>query len=321
MKRKLLFILALEAIACLALYLARTSWPELVTSVLAFPFEQIGYGLRSLSLSGAVGNGFAVALYVILSLLPAAACLALLRRRHFQLEDALLPLASVVLFIVLYCMINPSVLGAYFGRPEAQPLAKAIMGGSVYAVLAGYLLLRVRRHLFAADLKKMRTYLSALLVILSVVLVYLVFGAGFGGLLDDFAALYAGNTQATSARSLSAVFLVLGWLADSLPYLLDIMIIFAALALLRALVDDRYADAALAAASRLAHLCGVSLVATILTNVGFNLLNLLFIKRLLVVDHVVQIPLFSILFTLAALLLAQFIRENKRLKDDNDLFI
>ena len=44
-------------------------------------------------------------------------------------------------------MINPSVLGAYFGRPEAQPLAKAIMGGSVYAVLAGYLLLRVRRHL------------------------------------------------------------------------------------------------------------------------------------------------------------------------------
>ncbi len=170
---------------------------------------------------------------------------------------------ALLLFIVLYCMINPSVLGAYFGRPEAQPLAKAIMGAAcmpfwqdIYCCACGVI--------FCRRSEKMRTYLSALLVILSVVLVYLVFGAGFGGLLDDFAALYAGNTQATSARSLSAVFLVLGWLADSLPYLLDIMIIFAALALLRALVNDRYADAALAAASRLAHLCGVSLVATIL---------------------------------------------------------
>ena len=139
--------------------------------------------------------------------------------------------------------------------------------------------------------------------------------------MDDFEALYAGNTQVTNARGLSVLFLILGWLVDILPYLLDIVIIFAALDLLRALAEDRYADATIAAASRLTRLCGVALVITILVNIGFNLLNLLFLQQLLVIDHVVQIPFLSILFTLTALLLAQFIRENKHLKDDNDLFI
>ena len=51
------------------------------------------------------------------------------------------------------------------------------------------------------------------------------------------------------------------------------------------------------------------------------LLQFAFMKTLLVVNGSVQIPILSMAFVLAALLLAQYIKENKQLKDDNDMFI
>jgi hypothetical protein len=41
----------------------------------------------------------------------------------------------------------------------------------------------------------------------------------------------------------------------------------------------------------------------------------------MVINGTVQIPVLTIAFVLAVLLLSRFIAENKRLKDDNDMFI
>ncbi|MCL2631922.1 MAG: hypothetical protein FWD45_02370 [Coriobacteriia bacterium] len=59
----------------------------------------------------------------------------------------------------------------------------------------------------------------------------------------------------------------------------------------------------------------------ILTNVSFNLLQFLFVKSLVVTNGSVRIPIFSITFVLAALLLTRLTAESKQLKDDNDMFI
>ena len=56
-------------------------------------------------------------------------------------------------------------------------------------------------------------------------------------------------------------------------------------------------------------------------NIAFNLLQLVFLPRLLTVDAVAELPLLSAAFVLSVLLLSQYIRENKRLKDENDSFI
>ncbi len=322
MKRKIwIAALVLEALLCVTLSFVHISFPGVITSVLAFPFEQLGYLLRILSLSGEVGNGIAIACYVLLSLLPVALLLPIRLRSRFLPEDVLLPLASFLLFLTLYVMINPSLLRSYFQNAGLQQLGKSILGACIYAVLFGYLFLSALRHFFSANLQKLQKYLMALLVIFSVVLVYFAFGSGFSALLDRFAQLYEGNTEPSAARTFSAVFLVLGWIVDVLPYLLDLAVIYVGVLLLRALSNDRYAEVTVITASKLARLCGITLVITIVTNIVMNLLNLLFINQLLVINHTVQIPFSSILFTLAALLLAQFIRENKRLKDDNDLFI
>ena len=71
----------------------------------------------------------------------------------------------------------------------------------------------------------------------------------------------------------------------------------------------------------MATLCRKALVAVVLTNVGFNLLQMLFADSLLIIDGFLYLPLFSVAFVLAALLLARFLAENRQLKQDNDLFI
>lgn len=68
-------------------------------------------------------------------------------------------------------------------------------------------------------------------------------------------------------------------------------------------------------------LYGAALMAVTVSNVGFNLLQLLIADRLRVINGTVQIPLLSIVLVMAALLAAQFVKDGKELKDDNDMFI
>ena len=71
MKRKLLFaLLAAEAVFCLLFSFLQARFSGWFSTLVAFPFEQIGAGLRVLSLSGGIGNGIAVVLYIVLSLIP-----------------------------------------------------------------------------------------------------------------------------------------------------------------------------------------------------------------------------------------------------------
>lgn len=109
MKRKnFLIFLGCEAAVCTAVSIALQSQLLDAGALLSFPFKQIGMGLRALSLSGGVGNGAALAIYFILCLAPAALLLLIRRKRRLMGEDALPALLSVLLFPVLYLMINPA---------------------------------------------------------------------------------------------------------------------------------------------------------------------------------------------------------------------
>jgi hypothetical protein len=140
-------------------------------------------------------------------------------------------------------------------------------------------------------------------------------------MLASIAALRAGNSGNENLLGASYVFLVLQYLVNALPYMLDIVVVFAALRLLDEMRNERYSAAAVAAAGRMSRLCAVALTITILSNIAFNLLQLLFASSLMVMNHSVQIPVLSILFVLAALLLTRFVMESKQLKDENDAFI
>lgn len=70
-ERHLFTLLSVEAAACVLFCILQRSLSGLFSTLIAFPFEQIGAGLRVLSLSGAVGNVVAIILYILLGLIPA----------------------------------------------------------------------------------------------------------------------------------------------------------------------------------------------------------------------------------------------------------
>lgn len=334
-KKKFLIVSVIEAVFCVIWQLAGLSGSIGMTALSAFPFEQIGDGLRALSLSGTVGNVIAIILYILFCGLPFLALLIIHKKRKVYLEDGLLAMLSTLMFFAMYFMINPgimgSALGGYFG---AVGVGKLSLGVVLYSVLVGYVVLRALRRAFSADMNRLQNDFKVILYILGVYFVWAAFGISFGDLQASLRELAAGNTMnsvdafsgtfgvgVTGSLGLSRVFLVIRYVVDILPYLLDVVIILTGLELVDALKEDRYSEKVVLLAQKLAKWCGVTLAVAILSNLAFNLLQLIFADKLLVIDGVVQLPILSILFVLIVLLVARLLSENKALKDDNDLFV
>ena len=322
MKKKIFRgLLAVEAAACVLVYLLHVPAKDIFPTILAFPFEQIGAGLRALSLSGGFGNVLAIVLYLVVSLLPAGLLFFLRKKQKLHWEDGLLALLSAVLFYILYLMVNPGFIINLLGIAAAPPVGKAILGGMVYSLVIGYLILRVLRLFSAGKLRELERYLFLMLGVLGAIFIFLAFGISVRDLLASISSVQAGNIGNEHLLGTTYVFLAMQYIVNALPYVLSIQVIFAAMRLLDELGKERYSAASVKAAEQLSRFCANALTIMVLTNILFNLLQLLFAKSIMVANHSVQIPVVSILFVLAALLLTRFMMESKQLKDENDQFI
>ena len=108
MKRKTLILLLIAtAILIGALTLVTKLYPNVLSSVLAFPLEPLVLGLKAVAKTGPAGNGLAVAVIAALVLIPAV--IALRMRGNDKIPEAvsLLALAGMILFAV-YGAWNPA---------------------------------------------------------------------------------------------------------------------------------------------------------------------------------------------------------------------
>ena len=323
-RRGMTLILTVEAAACVVFCFLRTSFFGGFTSLAAFPFEQAGYVLRQMSLSGTAGNAAAIVLYLTLGLLPCLAWLLLKKQGRLLAVDHLLPALSVLLLAVIYYMVNPGLI------VSAVPgTGKWLLGCTFYSALSGYLVIRVLAVCRRARLETLESVLQGLLGFLKMVFVYLIFGQNLDRLLNSLrdmgnvsSGLYAvGAAQGAQSVGLTCLFFGLGYLVDVLPYVFDLGIVFLAGRLLAALKADRWGDAAAELADRLAGFCAKTLGITAGADVMFNVLQVLFGAGLYRMDLVIHVPVLSILFVLAALLSARYIREAQKLKKEHDLII
>lgn len=317
-KKIILPLFLLEAVLCLFLAIFRFSAGSMLIAAMAFPFSQIGTGLRALSLSGTAGNVAAIVLYVLLALTPCAVMFIAGRKRKLVYEDALLCVLSALLFAVLYQMINPGLSPFSALGSDA---AKAMAGAMVYAVLCAYIILRLLRLFFESRTQRLQTYMVRLLLIVNAVFVYILFGAGVRELMHSITALQEANAGNEHLLGASYIFVSLGFLVKSIPAACNIAIVFAGIRLLCALLEERYGEKSVAAAAYISTLCKRSLVVMALSNACFHVLQFLFAASLHKVTSDVDIPLFSVLFVLCALLLSRFATENKALKEDNESII
>lgn len=304
-ERNLWTALGLFGAACLALGLSGAVEGG-AEALLAFPFAQIGQGLRWLSLSGPVGDLAAWTLYLLLSLLPCLWLAVRVMKKRAKAEDALLGLAACLLLVVLYRMVNPAGLPAMLGSAGAL-MGKAFLGLSVWSVLCCYGVLRLRRAALEGDPARLSRWLLRL--------VYVVMAA--------FVADICGVRLPAFFRAVSPedLFPLLTLAAGVIPDAYALCTARWAARLLECLGEGRYTGEAVAAAGRLAGWCGRALAAAALCQLGHNLLQLLFATTLSAMDLSVQLPLLGVVFLLAALLLARLVARGYRLQQDNDLFI
>lgn len=314
MKRKTLIImLVCEAALLFILVLLTNQFPGLSSSMFAFPFEQIAIGLKALSQTGQVGNGLATALWVGISLLPSIPAFHYKQNKAAIKERITLFSLSCVLLLSLYGMINPHVFCSLISEAKSEYLAvvKAVMGVSVWSVIVLYVVLRLIRMFRSGDKVSLLRYMQWLLHILCLLFAAVAVISFGNGLTVSIGA---------SQEALDHMIDLLCRAAASVPYVLDIAIIISTLDLFDIVMTEDQ-NGIVNAAEKLSKICCIALGITTALTAVFNILQIILMRWLSNVATKVNIPIGSIVFVGIVLLLSRLLVENKRLRDDNSLFI
>lgn len=281
---------------------------------MTFPFEPIGNFLQWLSLTGKIGNGIALALYITICTLPLVPVILHYKKRDRLAEHGALILTSLLLFPTLYYMINPHLFAniRFLYIEEMLSLLKATFSVTVWSAFICAIIFCLLRLLQTSSKSVLLDYLRKLLYILCVVFVgIIIFSCG---------TTFIQSLKQTQLPA-DKFMVFLHFFVSALPYVLDFIITIFGIRLLSELQKDGYSDSVTFFADKLANVCHTSLAILAISEVGFNILQLVFSKKLSNISTNVTIPLMSFAFVLATLLLAKLLAENKQLSDDNNLFI
>lgn len=322
MKRKSFIVfLCVEFAALAGLSTLTSKYPQIFSSLIAFPFEQIGRGLRFLSISGRIGNGLALSIWIGLSSLPLIPAMRCWNEKSNKLETMSLCLLAIVLFTGLFNIANPGVL---FSSPFDidNRILYAVNAMIIWSVVILYVILRLIRLYQSANLNELLCYMKSLLYILCALFVGVI-SSSCG---QKFAAILGGinhpmDVAVTIEKNpINAMMAAISFIAALLPYLLDVIITFSSIQLLDMLIQKKV-DGLMDAAKHLSQQCCICLGLTPMSVILLNFLQLLLSHWLTDISISAQIPLMSIAFVLGIFLICQLISENLRLQTDNDLFI
>ena len=307
-------------IACLgtgiftaALAVLTRHFPNLFSSIMTFPFEQIGCGLGVLSKTGSLGNGAAVAVWIGISAIPIIIALRYKRSKETLWERVSLYVLSAAVLLALYGMVNPQLFHAvpFDNSLEFLKLIKTILGVGVWAVVVLYLTLRLIRLFRQGNKEQLLKYMQNILYILCILFT----GAAAISIINGGIALM----DAAQAPA-DAGFEVFRLVAELAPYVFDIIIILRLTDLL-GIARDKKQEGIAESAGRVSRICCLALGITTALTAGSNLVQIALMRHLSNISVTVNIPVISIAFTVMVLLFSRLLIENKVLHDDNDLFI
>lgn len=301
----------------------------MATTIFTFPFEQLGTWLRDLSLSGTAGNIAAIILYTGICLLPVAVWLILKKKKKDRKGDLLLFLLSAACFYILYYSINPGLFETIL--PGARGL---YLSGLFYSILVTYGVVRIQSMAMHGDRHTLHKLMKLFLILLGIVfgaIVFLELAITMPAAMENTREYYESiQTLFVFAGAEASIQLNLGLmeavtfmqsLTQAVPYVLDIVLIWQAYLLMNELQKDWYSEESVAASGKLAVTAGRNLVIVAILGMCDNLLQIFGRNGIKDVNLTVSIPILSILFMLAVLLAARYIRASQEIKTENDMFI
>ena len=324
-------LLLAEAIVCALLAFALRLIEGDAFSIVGFPGGAIGQGLSTLAASGRFGFALALTLYAFCVLLPLYVLTRIGERRKLKSEDALLALIAVA----VACALFPRGWVAYWSTSAETLFPRLAWQWLIFALLAGWVVLRLLRRFSAGGTQELLRLFRALLTLAAAYFVFEVCFAEFAGLFSAVDALKAGNsafttdtvlpvaTDITGSKSLvfSYAVLALRFAAESLPTLLAAATAYFAIGLLDTMEDGAFTQESAAYAPKLAEWCVKVLKISVLFALAVNVLQAVCAPLILSTSISIRLPVLELCFVLAALLGARLIASNVALAADNDLFI
>ena len=324
-------LLLIEGAVCLTLTLALRLIEGAAFSFAAFPGSAAGQGLSMLAGTGRFGFALALTLYAFLVLLPLYALARIRARRDWKAEDTLLGLCSLAVAGALF----PRGWVTYWSTSAETLFPRLAWQWLIFALLAGWVVLRLLRRLSGGDTQELLKLFRALLILAAAYFVFEVCFAEFAGLFSVIDALKAGNTaftadtvlpvatDITGSKSLvfSYVVLALRFAAEVLPTLLAAATAYFAIGLLDTMEDGAFTQESAAYAPKLAEWCVKVLKLSVLFALAVNVLQAVCAPLILSTSISIRLPVLELCFVLAALLGARLIASNVALAADNDLFI
>ena len=324
-------LLLAEAIVCALLAFALRLIEGDAFSIVGFPGGAIGQGLSMLADTGRFGFALALTLYAFLVLLPLYALARIRAKRAWKAEDALLGLCSLAVAGALF----PRGWVAYWSTSAEALFPRLAWQWLIFALLAGWVVLRLLRRFSGGDTQELLKLFRALLILAAAYFIFEVCFAEFAGLFSAIDALKAGNTaftddtvlpvstDITGSKSLvfSYVVLALRFAAESLPTLLAAATAYFAIGLLDTMEDGAFTQESAAYAPKLAEWCVKVLKISVLFALAVNVLQAVCAPLILSTSISIPLPVLELCFVLAALLGARLIASNVALAADNDLFI
>ena len=253
------------------------------------------------------------------------------RQRELKPEDALL----VLIAFAVACALFPHGWTAYWSTSVEALFPRLAWQWLIFALLAGWVVLRLLRRLSGGDTQELLKLFRALLILAAAYFVFEVCFAEFAGLFSAVDALKAGNTAFTAdtvlpvatdvtgskSLALSYVVLALRFAAESLPTLLAAATAYFAIGLLDTMEDGAFTQESAAYAPKLAEWCVKVLKISVLFALAVNVLQAVCAPLILSTSISIRLPVLELCFVLAALLGARLIASNVALAADNDLFI
>jgi hypothetical protein len=299
----------------------------MLSSIVTFPLEQVGALLREMSLSGTGGNLAAIILYAAIALLPIGVWFFLRKKGWETKADVMLFLLSGTLFYVLYYSVNPGLFETKLPGSEGLYLSAIF-----YSVLVSYGVIRIQTMAAKGSKKTLFSLMKFFLWMLAAVFAVMAiveFAITFPKALEetkkayDEMAAFAAFTETTVSvhPEVMSVVTLMESIMRGVPYLLNIIIIFWSVKMIRELNKDWFSKESVAAANKLADGTGRVLGITVVLELLYNVLLFFGRNHLAVTRFTIHIPLVPILFMMAMVLIARYIRASQQLKEENELFI
>ena len=323
-KKRLILVLLVEAVILIAFYCLCRAYPKLPGNIMAFPIAPLRILFCFLLSKGVIGQGLAVAVWITVSLLPSVFILFYKREKEVIPECVTLLFLSGALLFILRCMpcMDPTVEDtAFWWGGLLFPLNTEMFFGSmtIWGIVFLFLVFFIVRKIRNGNKEQLRRYLRILLTVCCIIYT----GHFFMTLLGKTDALQHFAAQSAENKVTAILTLI-----HPLPYLLVVAVFFSVIDFL-ALSPEAEEDELSRSSARISRLCRLSLgltaAETALSNL--TLYIMVYLRRYYTHTNPVnaefhfQLPVDSLVFAVTILLILHLVKENRKLQDDNNLFI